>query len=448
MNIELNKIDDLNAELSIQINAGDYNPRIDKKLKDYRKNAQIPGFRKGMVPMGHIQRLYGKSIKASEINELVHESLVGYLKTDAVKILGDPMINFEKTDKVEDWDAVNEIKFVFDLGLRPDVEIKLSKKNKIPYYKMEVDKNTVDTTISEMVKRYGSLKDVDSVAETDMIVGDLRQLDVDGNLLENGIVSEASFLRVASIKDDKSKELFIGKKKDEKVIFNPKTALENPTEIAGLLKIERDDAQDLDCNFEVTISQIRRLIEAEINTDLFKKVYPDTEISTEEEFRARLIADIEKSNHFAHQTKFLQTARTYLVEKFGPQLPEDLLKRWLVDHEKSMTAEKVEEVWPGYRKSFQWQLIVEKIAKDSDVKIAEEDIIKLAKEEVRRAFSHYNMHNIPEETLANLAKSNLEKEGKYHQYASMAIEDKVLGKIREMANVEEIAIAAEKFYEQ
>jgi trigger factor len=448
MKIELNKIDDLNAELSIQINAEDYTPRIEKKLKEYRKNAQVPGFRKGMVPMGHIQRLYGKSLKASEINELVHESLVEYMKTDAVSILGDPLINFEKTDKIDNWDSVNEINFVFDLGIRPEVEIKLTKKHKIPYYKIEVKKDHVDETIQNLAQRYGTIEDVDAVAETDMIVGDIRQLDPDGNLLEGGIVAETAFIRIASIVDAKTKKKFVGKKKEDKVVFNPKTAMQNATEIAGLLRIEKTEAELLDCNFEITINQVRRLLPVEVNADLFEKVYPGQEITTEELFRARLIEDLEKSNSIAHQNKFMETARKYMIEKFNPKLPEEFLKRWMVDNDKSMTPEKIEEVWDDYRKTFQWQLIVDKIAKENELKIDEADIIEKAKDEVRLAFSYYNMTNIPEETLTNLAKSKLEKDGQYHRYASMAIEDKVLEKIREMANVEEIAISAEKFHEQ
>ncbi len=444
MKVELNKIDDLNAELLIQIGSDDYNPRIEKTLKDYRKNAQIPGFRKGMVPMGQIQRMYGKSVKAHEINELVHESLTEYLKTGEIKILGDPLMNMEKTAKIDDWDNVDNLNFVFDLGIRPEVEVKLTKKNKIPYYKIDITKEQIDQTIKNITERYGSLEDVEEVSENDMLICSLKQLDSDGNILEGGISVESTYIRIENIEDSKTKKKFIGQKKDNKVIFNPKKAIKNTTEISALLKIEKEDAEALDCDFEVNIEQIRRLTPAEINTDLFNKVYPEQDITTEEQFRERILSEMEQTNKHIHESKYLNTAIKYLTEKINPKLPEEFLKRWLIDTEK-MTQEKINEVWDDYRRTFQWQLIVEKIASDNNIKIDENDIIEKAKDEVRVAFSYYNMTNIPDETLTNLAKSKLEKENAYSRYASLAIESKVLEIIKEVANVEEIIVSAEKF---
>ena len=447
MNIELNKIDDLNAELSIKINAEDYNPRIEKKLKEYRKSAQIPGFRKGMVPMGHIKKLYGQSVKVQEINEVIHESLYNYLKDSEIGILGEPMISLEKSDKIENWDSVDEIGFIFDLGLRPEIDIKLTKKNKIQYHKIEIKPEQIDLHVEETAKRLGTIEDVEEITEEDLIVTDIKQLDADGNLLEDGIEAKDAFIRVASIVDEEIKKTFIGKKKEDVFTFNPKKAFQNDAEISSLLKIEKADAENLDCDFQITINQIRRVIAAELNADLFEKAFKEEGITTIEQFRERIQKDLETNNNTYQRAKFQEIARKYMIDKYAPTLPEEFLKRWLVETDKDLTTEKLEDMWNDYRKSFQWQLILDKIANDNDIKVEENDVVEKAKDEVRMAFSYYNMSNIPEETLNSLAQSKLEKEDQWRRYASMVVEDKVVEKIMEMVNVEEVTVTEEQFRE-
>jgi trigger factor len=446
MKVELNKIDDLNAELTVQISAEDYNPRIEKTLKEYRKNAQMPGFRKGMVPYGHIKRIYGNGVKAQEIQGLVSESVSEYLKTGEVDILGDPLMNIDKTDKIKGLDNSDDINFVFDLGLRPQFEVKLSKRNKIPYYKIDITKEYIDDTVNNIAMRNGTLDDVDEIAESDMIMCNVRQLDSEGKILEDGIVNESTYIRIESIEDAKSKKKFIGKKKDEKVIFNPKKAVKNATEIAAMLKIEKEDAEALDCDFEATIIQNKRLKKAEINTELFDKVYPGKEIKTEEQFKEAIFSEIEKSNHYSHESKFLETATKYLIERIDPKLPEEFLKRWLVDTEK-VAEDKIDEVWDNYRKIFQWRIIVDKIASDNDVKIEENDVMERVKEDQRMAFLRYNITDIPDETLTQMAIKRLsEEENAYGHYFSLAAENKVLELLKEIVNVEETVVSVDEFY--
>lgn len=447
MKVELNKIDDLNAQLTIQIGSEDYNDRIEKKLKEYRKKVQMPGFRVGMVPMGHIKRLYGKGIKAQEINDMVHHSLVEYLKNDQIKILGDPLINIDKTDKVDDWEVVDKLNFVFDLGLRPTVEVKLTKKNKIQYQKIEITPQSIQDAVDNIKMRYGTLEDVETVGENDMIRCSMIQLDTEGTILENGISTTNTLVRIESIDDQTIRQAIVGKKISDKVVINPKQAFKNTTELSTMLNITQEEVQILESNFELTIEQIKHHTPAQLNTELFEKVYPGQEVTTEEQFRNKLTSEIEQSHHFLHEAKFLNNTIKYLTEKINPTLPEEFLKRWLVDTEK-MAPEKVEEVWNDYRRTFQWQLIVEKIASDNEIKINEEDIVEKAKDEVKQAFSYYNMANIPEETLMSLAKSKLEKENQYSRYASIAIESKVLDKIKELASIDEVVVPVDKFNEK
>ncbi|HOG20182.1 MAG TPA: trigger factor, partial [Salinivirgaceae bacterium] len=415
----------------------------------FRKNASrfnIPGFRKGMVPYGHIKRMYGNSVKAHEIQELVSQSVSEYLKTGEIEILGDPLMNLDKTDKIESLDNSDDLNFVFDLGLRPQFEVKLSKRNKISYYKIDITKEYIDDTVNNIAMRNGTLDDVEEIAESDMIMCSVRQLDSEGKILESGIVNESTYIRIESIEDSKSKKKFIGKKKDEKVIFNPKKAVKNATEIAAMLKIDKEDAEVLDCDFEATILEIKRLTKAEISAELFEKVYPGKEITTEEQFREAIFAEIERSNHYSQESKFLETATKYLIEKIDPKLPEEFLKRWLVDTEK-VAEDRIEELWDNYRKVFQWRIIVDKIAIDNDFKIEESDVIETVKEEQKRAFMHYNITDLPDETLTQMAIKRLsEKENAYGHYFSLAAEQKVLELLKEIVNVEETVVSADDFF--
>ncbi|HPW67049.1 MAG TPA: trigger factor [Salinivirgaceae bacterium] len=445
MKVEINKIDDLNAELVVKITDEDYNPRIEKTLKEYRKNAQIPGFRKGMVPYGHIKRMYGNSVKVHEIQELVSESVLEYLKTAEVEILGDPLVNTDKTDKIESLDNSDDLNFVFDLGLRPQFEVNLSKRNKIPYYKIDITKEYIDNTIKNITERNGTLEDVEEIGENDMISCSLKQLDSEGKILEDGITNELTYIRIESIEDSKLKKKFVGKKKDERVIFNPKKVIKNTTEIAAMLKIEKEDVETLDCDFEACIIEIKRLKKAEINTELFDKVYPGKDIATEEQFREAIFSEIEQSNHYNHESKFLDTATKYLIEKIDPKLPEEFLKRWLVDTKK-VAEDKIDDVWDNYRKMFQWRIIVDKIVNDNDVKIEENDVIERVKEEQRIALLRYNITDIPDETLTQMAMKRLGEDNAYNHYFSLAAERKVLELIKEIVNVEETVVSADDFF--
>lgn len=445
MNAELKKIDELNAELTITVGSADLAPRIEKQLKEYRRQAQVPGFRRGMVPMGQIQRMYGKQIKVEQLNEAVQDALVDYLKTSECKYVGEPLMNPEKSPKADDFDTAQEFTVVFDMGLQPQVEVKLSKKNKIARKAIKITDQDIDLAVRSMRDRYGKFEESQEAAEGDLLRADLRQLDADGNVLEGGIESLDALLRLPSIADAAVRQEFVGKAPGQDVVFNPKTALGNTSEIAALLRIDPNDAADLDCRFQATVKTITRHTPAELDAELFEKAFKGEGIATEEDFRARVRRDIEARNKMVEDSRFHDAVIDYMISKVEPQLPEEFLKRWLTTRHQDLTAERVEADWANYRRSFKWQLIMDQVAEEHQLKIDDADLLEKAKAEVRAAFSMYTMGAFPEETIESIAKSRLEKGEGVNHIASLAMEEKVVAKIAELVTVDVAEVTPEEF---
>ncbi len=443
MKINLNKIDNLNAELSIELVAEDYNPVIEKKLKELKKTVNIPGFRKGMVPMSHVQRLFGKETKYRAIQELIYESLSNYLKEQNPKILGEPIMNNQKSENIEVTETKNSIQVVFDLGLKPEIEITFSKKDKVDFEKIEIKEEDIDREIERYQNNFGTYTDVEKTEDKELIIGNLRQLDTEGKVLEDGIKVDAGFLSLEQIK--KQKDIFIGKKVGDTLTFNPKKILETTEEIARLLNIQKEDAENLDCNFSFEITQVRRFTLAELNKDLFSKAFPNVEIETTEEFRQQIKSEIEKLYLKAETNKLYQKIKEYLLEKINPELPESFLKRYLSETNQKYTPERVENEWHELRKMYQWQLIVDKIAEEAQIKIEQEDLLTIAAEDVEASFRMYGLSNIPSETLMRLAKSKLEKEDDVNYYYWRTLEQKVLENVKEKIQLKEKTVTVDKF---
>lgn len=445
MNIELKTIDNLNAELFIQLAPEDYHPKVEKKLKEYRKNAQISGFRKGMVPEGHLRRLYGKQIKAQESNELAHSTMSDYIEKNNVQFYGSPMLNIDKSDFYKDVATDEVLTYVYDLGLRISPKIELSKKDKITRNRILITDETIDQYIKDSVIRYGTMQDVETAGEEDLLKGNFIQLDADGNEMEDGILVDEGMISMRFVKQNK--ELFTGKKVGETIVFNPKTTLENPAEIAHLLKIEKEDAENLDCNFQYTITSIKRMIPATIDETLFDKMYKDAGIKTEEEFRKQISADMEKNNRYVEQHLFDEQLRKYLLGKFQVEMPEEFLKRWLEQRNENLTIEDIEKDWAKISNDIKWQTIVDEFAKTNNIKIEDEDVLEQAKDLVKSYLQQYGTSiNIPEETLTSLAKSHLEKSEDVERLAERAINAKVITKITETIEVEELFISDDEFF--
>jgi len=381
MNITQENSGTLTALVHINLKEEDYIGKVNAQLKDHRKKAQMPGFRPGMVPMGMIKKMYGKAVLADEVNKTISDALNNYIYENKINILGYPMPNEEKTAPI-DFDTQNEFDLYFDLGLAPELEVNISEDIKVPYYSIKVTDDEVETATKDTQKRLGEEEHPETAELDDTIHGKIQQLDEAGMLLEEGYSVETSFV-LGDLKLKTIQDLFIGKEKGVKVVFNPMKALEEEDKVKTLLKLEEADDR-LKADYEIEITDIVRVKEAELNEEFFKKVYPSDDLKTAEDFSARIREDL--SQHYQNDAdkQFVGDTITEVIARVNPELPDEFLKRWLLENNKEKaTKEQIEEQYDGYAKTFKWQLIENKLIEEFG------DALKVSEEEVRNKVRAY-----------------------------------------------------------
>ena len=445
MNISRENIDNLNAVLSISLEKEDYESRVTNILNDYRKKVSLDGFRPGKVPFGLVKKMYNKPVLIEEIQKIISESLSKYLVEQKLNILGEPLPHKEEPNEI-DWDNDEIFNFKFDLGLAPDIEVKITPKDKYPLYNIKIDKALIDKYVDNYRERLGDFESVDSPAEKDMLKAEIQQLDTNNEILPEGIHVEEANLSIDLIKDDKIKKSVLAAKKGDALTIDLKKAYPSDAEIAGILKIESKNVSDIHGNFRITIKDISRFKKADVNKELFEKVYGPDVVKTEEEFRNKIAEDAKGHLKQDSEYRFRIDAKETLLGKIKMSLPKEFLKRWLVAiNEGKYTEEQVEKEFDSFENDLKWQLIKDKIVEDNKLEVAEEDIKKVAKEVAQMQFSQYGMHNVPDEHLEQFANRMLEKDEDRNNIRSRAVENKVIDFIRSTVKVDEKEISSDKF---
>ncbi|MFH2096713.1 MAG: trigger factor [Bacteroidota bacterium] len=446
MNIEKINKDDLNASITVSIEKTDYEPRVEKKIREYRQKANMPGFRPGMVPTGLIKKLYGKQILLEEINSLLSESLSSYIMENKLPILGEPIPNITE-QKTIDWDNDNTYDFVFDVGFAPDFELELSQKDKINFYSIEPEEKSIDEHITSLAGRYGKYIDKEAIEGEEFIRADLSELDENGAPKEDGIsVSEASIM-VNIVKDEDVKKDFLGKKVGDRFPIDLKKAFENTSEIASMLKTDKKKVEKIESEFMLIIKQVSSYIPSEINQELFDKIFGENVVKSEEEFRQKIREELKKNLEMESDYKFYLDAREKLIEKTNLSLPDKFLKRFLLssNNNDKLTPEKLEEDYPKYQEQFKWELIKNKIVKDQKIDISQDEMMQYAKHLTRMQFRQYGMNYIPDEYLENYATQTLESEDERRRIAEKILEDKVVKHIRESVKINTKEVSMPEF---
>lgn len=446
MNISKEVKDDLTAVLKIQINKGDYEPKVEKVLEDYRKKARIDGFRPGKVPAGIIRKMYGKSIMADEINKLLSENVMKYIQDEKIHILGDPLPS-EKEQKPIDWENDSEFEFAFDLGIAPEFEINLSKKEKFVLYNIEPDTKLIGTYKDNYARRYGSFKICDSISDgKEMIKGSFVELNDDGTPKTDGISTTDSTIYLEFIKDEDIKKQFDDVKAGSILSFNLRKAYPNDVELASILKIKKEQAVFVNSDFQLTVDSISKFEKADINQELYDKIYGEGNVTSEEQFEAKITEEI--SHNLSRETdyKFRMDAKENILNKVDFALPVDFLKRWIYSsNEGKFSVEQIDQDFPKFERDLKWQLIQNKIIKDNDLKISDEEILDFAKVYAKMQFEQYGLFNVPEEHIENFAQESLKREDERRRLFERKYEDKVLDFIKEVVTVESKDISAEEF---
>src|SRR3989339_16099 len=407
MNITRENIDALNAILTVKIEKQDYEEKVEQVLRDYRKKANIKGFRPGMAPIGMVKKMYGKSVLLDEINKMVSENLTKHLVDEKLDILGEPLPSMRQPSDV-DIDAKEDFTFNFDIAFSPVIDLKLSKRDKITYYEIDVDDKMVNETIESHTSRYGKTDEGEIVNEKDLVKGKFEQLDQDDVVLEGGIVTEDSLFAV-------------------------------------MLRISKEVAEQLGGKFRFTVESITSHKPAEVNQELFDAVYGPGTVSSEKEYKEKIVAEIKESFASSSDYKFLLDVKEKLVEKANVTLPDEFLKRWLVAVNEELSTESVEKDYPLMKNDLVWQLIKNKLIDEQALKIDDVELLDFAKKSVLMQFQQYGLMHIPDEHLESYARKSLEKKDDHTKMVNRVYEQKILSYIKETMKVEPKEVSMNEF---
>ncbi len=445
MNITFENPDKVSGVLTFVIEEADYQEDVNAQLKKYRKQANIPGFRPGQAPMGMIKRQVGAQVKVDVINKLVGEKLYDYVKENKINMLGEPMPHLG--EEPVDLDAPAPYTLKFDIAVAPEFKVELSKDDKIAYYNIAVDDKLVDQQIEAFASRAGSYQKVDEYQDNDMLKGDLRELNEDGSTKEGGItVSEASMLP-SYITVEEQKALFNGAKVGDIITFNPKKAYPTSNvEISSLLKISKEEAENVTADFSFQVTEISRYTKHAIDKELFDMVYGDDNVKDEADFRAKVVAGIQDQMNQNADFRLLQDVRTYVESKIGEvKYADELMKRIMLANNKDKGAEYVDKNYEASIKELTWSLAKNQIVEALGIKIEDADVKAAAIDMTRMQFAQYGMNSVPEEYLTQYAEEMLKKPEQVDTFINIAVDRKLMVALKDVVTLETKEISFEDF---
>lgn len=445
MNIVQENIDELNAVLRVKVVAEDYLPKVESAIKEHQKKVAMPGFRPGKVPAGMIKKMYGKSILVDEINKLLNDSLYKYLNENKIEVLGNPLPKADSSLSI-DWDNQKEFEFLYEMGLTPKFDVELSAKDKFSYQTVKIDDELINKYVSDIAKRYGKVETVDVSAEGDMLNGDFVEVDAKGEIVPGGIFKTASVF-LDRIKDEATKKALTGLKKEDKAVLEASKLADTAADIATLLGISAETAENLTAKVQFTVKNISRLAGADVNQELFDKIYGEGKVTGEEEFKTKIREELAAMFVNDSERKFYNDVVDHLMNKINFELPHDFLKRWIIAvNEKPVSPEQVESEYDGYSKGLKWSLIENKIIKDNDIKVSNEEVIEATKRLILEQFGRYSPMPMADEELNKTVERVLSNQEEAKKIYERLYGDKVLALFKTKFTLENKEIAYDDFY--
>ena len=443
MKITQSKKEGLMAIISVEVTALDYTDKVDKTLKEYRKTAQIPGFRKGKTPMGIINKKYRVSVIADEVHKLIQDELYKYITGEKLRVLGSPMpIDKEPVD----WENNTDFNFKYEVGIAPKFDVKITSKDKLNYYKIHADAKIVDSYCNDIAKRYGKMSNPEVSVDGDLIFCTIEQLDINGEVMDNGIKNDAT-VSMDYINDLKIKKRFIGLKKDDVLNVNVMKTFTNHADLAAMLNVDHASIQNLASEeFQFTVNNINRLAPAELNIELFDKVYGPGIVQNEKEFKTKVKAEAEVQFIVESDRMLKNDVVTYFLEKLRLEMPDDFLKRWLVQTSKQpITMEIVEKEYDMYAKSLQWQLVENKILENYEIKVTQDDVLAHAKDLIAIQMKQYGQPEGDDKQLTEIANNILKNEEERKKLYDQIFDKRTLAVYKENFKLTEKSISYDDF---
>ncbi len=439
MNITFENADKVNGLMTITVEENDFKENVEKTLKDYRKKANVPGFRPGQVPMGMIKRMYGNAVKMDAINRVVGQEMYKYVQENKIQMLGEPLPH--EGNEAVDIEQPAPYTFQFDLAVAPEINVKLSGHDKIDYLTIDVDDKLIDQQVRMYASRAGQYQKADDYQDNDMLKGDLRELDK-----EDGIVLSEAVVMPTYIKDEDQKKLFEGSKLGDIITFNPRKAYQSDAELASFLKVDKADLGFHTGDFTYQITEISRFVPAEVNQELFDQVYGKDAVKDEKEFRERVAEEIKAQLQQNSDWKFLQDLRAHCEKKAGKlEWPDALLKRIMKQNNQDKGDDYVEKNYEGSIKELTWHLIKEQLVAAQEIKINDDEVKTAAREAARAQFAQYGMSNVPDEYLDNYAQDMLKKEENVQGFVDRAIDQKLIEAYKKVVKLNEKTVSLDEF---
>ncbi|GAB1472611.1 trigger factor [Bacteroidota bacterium] len=438
MKITQKNADDLTLIVTLSIEKEDYTEKRKKILIDYRRKAEIKGFRKGMAPMSFIEKIHGKAAQLDAVNNVISEGLNNYINDNKINIIGEPLPN-ESEQKPIDWENDEQFEVSFDLALAPKVEFALTAKDKITYYEVDINEEEIQKQKTNLLKQYGTLQNTESIEEDDFIIADLNQ---------EQMQIEGTYIAVKSVTDKKIKKSLIGKKAGDELVIDVNKAFENETDRAAMLKVKKEELAGINPEFTLIVKEVKRFKEAEPGQELYDRMFGKGVVTTEEEFNAKIKERLQMEYSQESDYRFMLDARDALIEKAAIALPEDFLKRWLFSaNEGKFTMEEIDKDFPLFLKDFRWQLIRQYITKEQNIKVTKENLLDHARKVAAYQFAMYGLNNAPAEQINHYAESLLanEKEGK--RIYEKVEDDLVIEYVRSVVTLNKKGISIEKLHE-
>lgn len=445
MNITQEKTGNLNAVVKIKIAPADYSAKVEKAIKDQAKKAQLPGFRKGMVPAAHIKKMYGKSILVEEVNNLLNDTLSNYITEQKLEILGQPLPKMDDEREFK-WDNTDEFEFDYELGLAPAFDVNVSSKDKFTEYVIKADAATLEERIKNIRRSYGKMTNPEVSEEGDVLYADLVQLGADGSVYEGGISNSAT-LRLDLIKDEAILKTLIGLKKEDVVTVDLVKALDDVAAVAKALNISEEDAAELKSNFQLTVKNVNRLEESELNQEFYNKVFGEETVTDEAGFKAKIQEEVEGMFKQDAERKLSNDIYEALLEQHTLELPDEFLRRWLKATNEKLTDEELAEGYDDFAKNLRWTLIENKIIKDNSIEIKYEDVVQAAKAKLDAQFRMYSPSPLPEDQLAQYAVQFLQDKENANRTFEEVKALKTFEQIKSIVTLEQKDIDYDKFVE-
>ena len=446
MNVSLQNIDKVSPLLTVKLEKAEYQEKVYKELTSLRQKVQMPGFRKGMVPASLVKKMYGKSVKAEEVQKILSEEVYKYLRENNVNILGEPMPAEDKQPEI-DFESMDEFEFLFDIALAPEFKAEVGKDDHVDYYNIEVNDEMVDNQLNVYARRNGKYDKVDAYADGDMLKGTLAELNDDGTVKEGGIVVEDAVMMPSYMKNDEQKAIFANAKVNDVLVFNPHTAWDgNGVELASLLKIDKEAAAEMKSNFSYQVTEITRFVPGELTQEVFDQVLGKDVVNNVDDFRAKVREIIGRQFVSDSDYKFLLDFRQYMLNKVGKlEYSDALLKRYMRISNPDKDEKFVEDNYDKSIEELTWHLIEEQLVKANEIKVEDADVKEMAREATRAQFAQYGVLALPDELVEQYATEMLKKKESVNGLVNRVVESKLVAALKSQLTLDEKSITATDF---